>query len=221
MRPASGPRQTPWIGDRFIDSLPAGAICLSVGEGYGELALRTALRRPDLRLAAVDVSEERMTHARELQRRLGVDNVWFAVADITDLPFIDGAFEAGYARGVLHVVPDPASAVGELGRVLRRRLFVDQLANQPFFALWFWLLQQYENARARVQGRAPDRNIWQDVMTTLHGGGMSRTLWGYRRWFRGARKARVCANCLFIWETGKHRPLLGWTGYAGGIDVWL
>jgi SAM-dependent methyltransferase len=221
MVPATGARETPWIGDRWINELPDGSICLSVGEGYGDIALRVARRRPGLRVVATDLSAGRLAHARDLQRRLGIDNVWFAVADLTNLPFVDGAFDAGYARGVLHIVPDPASAVRELGRVLRRRLFVDQLANRPFFVLWFWLLQRVEVLRAWAQGRAPNRGIWQDVVNTLAGGGTYRTLWGYRRWFHGARRTRLRANCLFIWETERHRPVLGWMGYAGGIDVWF
>jgi SAM-dependent methyltransferase len=221
MPPAAGPREAAWVGDSLVEDLPEASTCLSVGEGYGQIALRIAQHRPDLRVIAIDLSLVRLAHARVLQRRLGIENVWFGVADVTNLPFVDGAFEAGYARGVLHIVPDPRSAVHELRRVLRSRLFVDQLANRPFFALWFWLLQRYENLRARLQRRPPERGIWQDVVDTTSGPGTYRSLWGYRRWFAGARKTRVRANCLFIWETGRHRPILGWTGYAGGIDVWL
>ena len=221
MRPATRPREAPWVGDALVDALPRGSTVLSVGEGYGEIALRIAQQRTDLRVVATDLSPTRLAHARALQERLDVRKVWFAVADVTNLPFVDGVFEAGYARGVLHIVPDPESAVRELRRVLRSRLLVDQLANRPFFAVWFWLLQRYENIRARVQGRAPQRGIWQDVVETLGGRGTYRSLWGYRRWFADARKTRVRANCVFIWETGRHRPVLGWTGYAGGIDVWF
>jgi len=217
----NGVRQAPWIGDAFIDELPEGATCLSVGEGHGDIALRIGSRRPDLRVLAIDLSEARIRRARELQERLGIDNVWFAVADIANLPFVDHAFPAGYARGVLHIVRDPESALCELRRVLQQRLLVDQLANRPFFAIWFWLLQQYEIVRACVQHRSADRRIWQNVTDTLAGGGTYCTLHGYRRWFARARKTRLRANCLFIWETERHRPILGWIGYAGGIDVWF
>jgi ubiquinone/menaquinone biosynthesis C-methylase UbiE len=222
MCPATAPRDVPWIGDSFIDGLPAGATCLSVGEGWGDIALRAALRRPDIQIVAVDLSDSRMAHAREVQRRLGVGNVWFAVADVMSLPFVDDAFDAGYARGVLHIVPDPTAAVAELTRVLRQRLLVDQLANRPFFALWFWLLQRYEVGRAWAQGRPPDRAIWQGTADTIARSGRSyRSLRGYRRWFSSARQTRVCANSVFIWETPRHQPILGWAGCAGAIDVWL
>lgn len=212
-------RRAPWIGDALIDDLLAGALVLSAAEGYGDVVLRAAVRRPDLYFVAFDLMRERVEHAERLRESLGVHNVWFCAADLARLPFASGAFEAGYARGVLHVLPDPRPAIAELRRVLRARLLVDQLTNRPFFALWFWLLQRYEEVRARLQGRGPDKGIWQDVVKTLGRGGAYWPLWKYRRWFKGARATKVHANCVFIWETGRHRALLGWLGYAGAIDV--
>ena len=211
---------TGWIGDAMIDGVPAGDLVLSVGEGCGEMLVRLATRRPDRYFVGTDISVDRVANATELAARRGLRNVWFCVADATRLPFAAHAFEAGYTRGVLHVLPDPESALAEMRRVLRSRLLVDRLANRPFFALWFWLLQRYENLRARVQRRAPDPGIWQSVVETLETG-TYRPLWRYRAWFRRDRAARVRATSLFIWETPTHRPVLGWLGIGGAIDVRL
>lgn len=214
-------RQQPWIGDEMVMALPSGALVLSVGEGYGEIALRLAERHPDLYFIGVDLARDRVADALAVRKRLALQNVWFCVADARCLPFVNWSFEAGYARGLLHILPDPLPALAELRRVLRSRLLVDQLANRPFFVLWFWLLQRYEMLRARIQRRPPDRRIWADVVETLQWGGTYQPLWRYRRWFSTDRGLRMRTPCLFIWETGKNHPLLGWLGYAGAIDVWL
>lgn len=214
-------RRRPWIGDEMIDALPSGAVVLSVGEGYGEIVLRLAERRPDLRFVAVDLTAQRIAWARDLQARMAAENCWFCVADATRLPFADRAFTAGYARGLLQVFPDPAEAIAELCRTVRSRLFVDQLGNRPFLTMWFRLFQYYENVRARLRGRPPNRRIWGEIEETLQLLGTYWPLPQYRRWFPGARRVHLRANCVAVWETGQHHAWLGWFGYAGALDVWL
>ena len=209
-----------WIGDGMMSGLPSGAVVLSVGEGFGEMLIRLAARHPDIRFVGTDLSAERIGKAIELARKRGVVNAWLCVADATNLPFAADAFDAGYSRGVLHILPDPQSAVAEMRRVLRTRLLVDRLANRPFFVLWFWLLQRYENVRARLQRRPADPGIWESVVETLETG-TYWPLWRYRRWFRQDRGVSVRATSFLIWETSTHRPILGWLGTGGAIDVRL
>ena len=209
-----------WIGDAMIREVAPGAAVLSVGEGCGEMLVRLATSFPRLNFVGVDISRDRVEIATALKEQRSLDNAWFCVADATCLPFAPGAFEVGYIRGVLHVLPSPEAALGELRRVLRTRLLVDRLANRPFFALWSWLLQQYENVRAAFQHRPSDRGIWQSVVETLQTG-TYWPLWRYRVWFRQDRSARILATTLLIWERPRHIPVLGWLGIAGSIDVQL
>jgi ubiquinone/menaquinone biosynthesis C-methylase UbiE len=209
-----------WIGDAMIASLPPGVAVLSVGEGFGEMLVRLATRYPDRYFVGTDLSAERVGKAIELVRKRGVANAWLCVADATNLPFAPDAFEAGYIRGVLHILPEPLPALAEMRRVLRTRLLVDRLANRPFFALWFWLLQRYENVRALIQRRPADPAIWQSVVETL-ATGTYWPLWRYRRWFREDRGATVRASTFLIWERPTHRPIIGWLGTGGAIDVRL
>jgi SAM-dependent methyltransferase len=214
-------RDARWIGDDMIAALPSGATVLSAGEGYGELVLQLAQRRPDVHFVAMDLSRTRIECAARVRSELVLDNVWVCVADVAELPFVDHAFDVGYARGLLHVVPRPLDAIGELRRVVKNRLLVDQLANDPWGVVWFWLLQRWENVRARIARRAPDPRIFGDLRATRRRGGTFRPLFGYRPWFRSARRTRMRANCVFVWETNRHHGVLGWLGYAGAIDVWL
>src|SRR5207244_1940542 len=183
--------------------VPAGAVVLSVGEGFGEMLVRLATRYPDRCFVGTDLSAARVEKASELVQQRRLANAWVCVADATNLPFAPHAFEVGYTRGVLHILPDPLLALEEMRRVLRTRLLVDRLANRPFFAVWFWLLQRYENVRALIQRRPADPGIWESVVETLEAG-TYWPLWRYRRWFRQDRSATVHATSFLIWERSTH-----------------
>jgi ubiquinone/menaquinone biosynthesis C-methylase UbiE len=95
---------------------PAAHI-VDVAAGPGTLTLRAAPRVA--RVAAVDFSPEMV---RVLGRRAaegGFSNVDVQVADGQNLPFDDGAFDAGFSMFGLMFFPDRAAGFGELLRVVR------------------------------------------------------------------------------------------------------
>jgi ubiquinone/menaquinone biosynthesis C-methylase UbiE len=51
----------------------------------------------------------------------GITAIVPTAADATTLPFPDASFDAAYLVTVLGEIPDPARAVGELGRAQTRR----------------------------------------------------------------------------------------------------
>ncbi|MBN1586507.1 MAG: methyltransferase domain-containing protein [Candidatus Omnitrophica bacterium] len=212
--------QNAWVGDCFVSSLPAGTRILSVGEGYGELLVRLAQTHPYLSFVGTDLDLERVRHGNRLAQDKALTNLVFCNADITRLPFRSESFTVVIARGVLHILQNPQAGLDEIRRIGTQRLFVDQITNRPFFAVWFWLLQQWEYVRAFLQRRSPNRDIWQDVLHNQQAKGTYWPLHRYLQWFQDARQKQVHANCLFIWETARHKPLLGWMGYAGAIEVW-
>jgi SAM-dependent methyltransferase len=83
---------------------------LDVGCGEGELAEKLT-RESGAAVVAVDQSPRMV----ELTRARGVDA---RVADIEDLPFWDGSFDAVVAAWMLYHVPDLARGISELARVL-------------------------------------------------------------------------------------------------------
>ena len=83
---------------------------LEVGCGEGELAERLT-RETTATVVAIDQSARMV----ELTGGRGVDA---RVADIQELPFADGAFEAVLAGWMLYHVPDLDRGLGELARVL-------------------------------------------------------------------------------------------------------
>jgi ubiquinone/menaquinone biosynthesis C-methylase UbiE len=81
---------------------------------YSRFLLRHA--DPDAVLTSFDLSPRMLLRARA---RLRNERVSHAVADLTRLPYADGAFDAIVCGWVLEHLPDPRSGLRELARVLQ------------------------------------------------------------------------------------------------------
>ena len=88
---------------------------LDVATGTGLFALRLA---GDATVYGVDASAEMLRRAVRNARSDGV-TLELARADAGALPYADDAFDAATCTGALHLLPDPAKAVRETGRVVR------------------------------------------------------------------------------------------------------
>jgi ubiquinone/menaquinone biosynthesis C-methylase UbiE len=95
----------------LADRIDAGADILEVGVGTGVVA--QGLQRRGHRVAGIDISWNMLTLAHA---RLGGRVM---LADACRMPFATGSFRYAVAVWVLHVVPDPAALLREIGRVLR------------------------------------------------------------------------------------------------------
>lgn len=119
----------------LIDSLPFFAECkrksydllnatpgrriLEVGCGLGDDAAALAKRvAPGGSVVAIDGSRAMIDAARERHR--DVAGLSFDVADAAHLPFDDASFDACRIDRVLQHIDDPARAIAEMVRVLRR-----------------------------------------------------------------------------------------------------
>jgi len=112
-------RWTERLADALLSSLeipPDGAL-LDVGCGTGSLAFAMAKRWPGRQVNGVDIAEPYVAFARA--RALSGQPV-FDLADISSLPYPDGAFASAVAQLVLNFVPDPAAALAEMRRVTRQ-----------------------------------------------------------------------------------------------------
>jgi ubiquinone/menaquinone biosynthesis C-methylase UbiE len=89
--------------------------CLEIGVGTGRIALPLAER--GIRMVGIDLSTAML---ERLIAKAGGRAVPLALADATALPFPDASFGSGLAVHVLHLIPDPTAALGELARVVRR-----------------------------------------------------------------------------------------------------
>lgn len=92
-----------------------GAKVLDCAAGTGLFALAAA-RRADSVLCT-DLSQAMLSRAEKKARKQGLSNICFAVRDLTALPEGNGSFDVVIAANVLHLLPEPETAVRELWRV--------------------------------------------------------------------------------------------------------
>jgi arsenite methyltransferase len=97
--------------------LPEGGVALDVGSGPGNVttSLAHAAGADGLALG-IDISEPMLTRA---VRAAAGPQVGFLRADAQKLPFRDGSFDAAISLAVLQLIPEPAAALAEIGRVLK------------------------------------------------------------------------------------------------------
>jgi avermectin B 5-O-methyltransferase len=99
--------------------LVAGQRVLDVGSGNGKATCRVAATHR-VRVSGVTLSGHQVQLSRTLADDLGLaGTVDFRVADMCDLPFPDGAFDAAFAIESFCHVDDRVAAFREIGRVLR------------------------------------------------------------------------------------------------------
>lgn len=98
---------------------PPGSRVLEAGCGVGAQTLQLALRNPLTKIVSIDRSADSLKTARDRVAGRGLKNVEFHIADIRDLPFDDGAFDAVFLCFVLEHLTSLERALTEVRRVLR------------------------------------------------------------------------------------------------------
>lgn len=99
-------------------AVPAGASVLDAGCGDARHSLRLA--RAGLNVTAVDFSDFAAQDARERIEAAGMAaSVTVEQADLTQLNFADGKFDAVFCIGVLMHIPNMEAALNHLSRVVR------------------------------------------------------------------------------------------------------
>ena len=100
---------------RVAGLVPVGARVLDCAAGTGEFSLAAAKRAASV--LCTDQSQPMLDRARKKAAKRGLTNISFARRDVTALSDPDGSFDAVIAANVLHLLPEPETAVRELWRV--------------------------------------------------------------------------------------------------------
>jgi SAM-dependent methyltransferase len=90
---------------------------LVAGCGTSQAAIH-ALREPDARITAIDISETSLRHTRDLQRKYGLRNLDLHRLAIEQVEELGGKFDQIVCTGVLHHLPDPDAGLRALRNVL-------------------------------------------------------------------------------------------------------
>lgn len=103
--------------DDLVSRIDPGAAVLETACGTGVVTERLRKRlSPGARLIATDINEQMLAQARA---RLDGPGIEFRVADATDLPFEDGAFDAVVCQYGVMFFPDRIRGYAEAARVLK------------------------------------------------------------------------------------------------------
>ncbi|MEM9187319.1 MAG: class I SAM-dependent methyltransferase [Planctomycetota bacterium] len=163
------------LGERLFSSgkfdLGGCRRILDVGSGAGQLAghlLKHADQ--DAYIACTDLSHGMLRRARQ---RLASDRPDYLAADLSRLPFRDGAFDCVSCGYVLEHLPDPEPGLREMARVLQPGGKMLLLTTEDNFAgVWtsrVWLCRTYNRGELRrlckSLGLVWEQELW---FTPLH-----------------------------------------------------
>jgi len=137
------------VSDRLVAlaEIRPGHRVLDVGTGIGEPALTAAQRVGAAgHVVATDQAPQMLAIAQERALALGVQNVEFREMDAEALDFPDGSFDAILSRFALMFLPDLATALAKIRRMLRPNgtfatAVLDVAPKVPFASLAFGLAQ--------------------------------------------------------------------------------
>ncbi|GEM_PF-2846936 len=91
---------------------------VDIGCGNGKFAIEVARRFPACQVWAFDPLESAVSECKEAAAGLLEENLHVDIAGAERILLHDGCVDRALMRNVLHHVPDPAAAIGEIGRLL-------------------------------------------------------------------------------------------------------
>lgn len=139
--------------------LQPGMQVLEVGPGNGRYTLAAARRiGPTGRLVTVDIESRMIERVRQRAQAEGVANIEARVANVYDLPFEDGSFDAIYMITVIGEIPEPARAMHEFQQVLKPggTLAFSELLMDPDYPLVRTLVRLASQAGFRLKEKRGD-----------------------------------------------------------------
>jgi ubiquinone/menaquinone biosynthesis C-methylase UbiE len=132
----------------LLDFLDCKSV-LDIGAGTGRVIRRLKDRKPQLKVMGIEPVQAMRQRAREL----GVLESEIIGGDATKIPFGDGTFDMVTETGVLHHIPNPASAIAEMLRVARKAVFISEGNNMGQGTAW-----------ARVESGLLPPHWWADAL---------------------------------------------------------
>lgn len=133
-----------------------GMTVLEIGPGNGRYTMAFARRAGEQgKVVAVDIEPRMVQRVTRRAREEGITNVEARVADVYELPYVDGTFDAVTATAVIGEIPDPDRAIREFYRVLSPSgiLVFSELLVDPDYPLAGTLIRRASAAGFRLSKR--------------------------------------------------------------------
>ncbi|HYG46640.1 MAG TPA: class I SAM-dependent methyltransferase [Allosphingosinicella sp.] len=151
--------------DRMRPSgLPVEAELLVAGCGTGREAALWALRFPDARVAAIDLSAASLDYARARCRALGLGRIRFRQLDLHDVAELGRSFDFIACSGVLHHLPDPEAGWAALAAALKPGGAMRVMVYSKIARLKVRAAQRH---LADLRGRAADADLLREARRRL------------------------------------------------------
>ena len=112
-------RRTGQVAAFLAPHLRAGMRLLDCGCGPGSITVDLAEAVAPGEAIGIDLRENALAHGRALARERRIANVTFQAANVHQLPYAEGSFDALFACAVLQHLALPLAALKEMHRVLR------------------------------------------------------------------------------------------------------
>lgn len=181
-RPAHGRRTAEREAAFALPHLKPGMRLLDCGCGAGSITIGLAAAVAPGEAIGIDIHPDNVQLASANAAAAGVANLTFRRADIYELPFDDGSFDAVFIHAVLQHLGDPAAAVAEAYRVVRSGGLV--------------AIGDADLDGFLIHPNSPGLERWSRLSVELreHDGGSPHAGSRLREWLSGAGCARTVAS---------------------------
>jgi SAM-dependent methyltransferase len=102
-----------------------------------------ALREPDARVTAIDISETSLRHTRDLQRKYGLRNLDLHRLAIEQVDQLGSKFDQIVCTGVLHHLSDPDAGLRALRNVLATNGAMHLMVYATYGRVGIYMMQEY------------------------------------------------------------------------------
>jgi SAM-dependent methyltransferase len=126
-------------------------------------AAKFALREPNARITAIDISEASLIHTRVLQQKYGFDNLTLHQLSILDVGELGQKFDHIVCTGVLHHLPDPDVGLEALRNVLKREGAMQIMVYAKYGRTGIYMMQEY----CKLLGLTPSKQELLDLSEVL------------------------------------------------------
>src|SRR6516164_5882340 len=135
---------------------------LVAGCGTSQAAIH-ALREPDARVTAIDISETGLRHTRDLQQRYDLQNLDLHRLAIEQVEELGRTFDQIVCTGVLHHLADPDTGLRVLRNVLAPSGAMQLMVYAPYGRAGIYMMQDY----CRLLGVGPSEEELQSLGVTI------------------------------------------------------
>ena len=155
-------------------------------------AARYALREPDARVTAIDISDTSLRHTRDLQRKYNLENLELHQLAIERVREIGRSFDLVVCTGVLHHLSDPKQGLCALRDVLRPSGAMRLMVYARYGRTGIYMMQEY----CRLLGiSAADKDL-RDLGATIEALPADHPISGVLRRAKDFRRPEAMADAL-------------------------